>query len=516
MKEQILYLDPHDDYHSTQDKIGWVQTDRVLLVVPPRRGTKRLFGRQLDLLLIQRHAAKLGAKLALVTDDPLICDHADALGIQVFDAVDDSHLQPWRSRRPAPPARRPKPVPDPDLNTPLFSLPRPTFLQSRRLRLTAGAFTFFCVVVIIGMMLALTLPGAHIALTPHGQTISANLSIIADPSQPQIDAQARVIPAQAVSVVVSGSTEVATTGIVDEATQRAGGVVTFTNLTNQAVRIPAGTAVRTTGGTPIRFVTQQDVTLDAKKGSTGSAPILASEPGPLGNVGAGLINSIEGPMAVQGGVINEEPTSGGEVKQVASVTEDDRKRAKDALLAQLKQQGYAELLAKLKEGEFAPIASTTILRTLDETYDHFAGEKAERLTLEMRIEVGATAVNEQDASVVGQVELDSRLGNLLVIVPATAAFARDQISTVDESGRIRFNITAQADAVAIVNPDDVRAAAQWQLAEETSDKLYAQFPVVTKPEVAVWPKWFPRMPWLPWRIEVTVQPESGGASPAGN
>ncbi|MBM4424532.1 MAG: hypothetical protein FJ030_14285 [Chloroflexi bacterium] len=510
MKEQIIFLDSHDDFHSARDKIGWVQTDRVLLVLPQRRVKKRIFARQLDLLLIQRHAAQLGAKLALVTDDPHLCDHADTLGIQIFDAVDDSHLQPWRSRRPALPARPPQPKPDPELDAPLITRPRFKFLQSARLRLAAGAFVFFGVIVIISLMLALTLPTATIHLTPNGQTLNADISIIADPEAAEIDSAAGIIPARSISVIVSGSAEVATTGIVDEATQRAGGGVTFTNLTNQAVRIPAGTAVRTTGGAPIRFVTQQDVTLEAKKGSTGTAPILAIEPGPPGNVAAGLINSIEGPLAIQAAVTNEEPTAGGEVKQVASVAEDDRQRVKESLLAQLKQQGYAELIAKLGEGEFAPIASASIVSILDETFDHFAGEKAERLTLEMRVEVGATAVNESDAFAVGQAELESRLGRSLAIVPGAAAFARDQNSTVDSEGRVTFDITARADAVASINPDEVRAAAQWQLAEQTPDLLYARFPVVSKPQVEVWPRWFPRTPWLAWQIDVSIQPIAGG------
>ncbi|MBI5829345.1 MAG: hypothetical protein HZB20_07345, partial [Chloroflexi bacterium] len=54
MKEQILHLDPHDDYPSARDKIGWVQTDRVRLVWPPQ-GLPRRFNRPLDLLLLQRH-----------------------------------------------------------------------------------------------------------------------------------------------------------------------------------------------------------------------------------------------------------------------------------------------------------------------------------------------------------------------------------------------------------------------------------------------------------------------------
>lgn len=35
MKTQILQVEAHDDVISILDKIGWIQTERVLLVLPP-------------------------------------------------------------------------------------------------------------------------------------------------------------------------------------------------------------------------------------------------------------------------------------------------------------------------------------------------------------------------------------------------------------------------------------------------------------------------------------------------
>lgn len=509
MKEQILQLDPHDDYHAARDKIGWAQTDRLLLVWP-QRGRGRLFQRQLDLLLVQRHAARLGAKLALVTDDPIVCDHAGTLGIPVFDSVDDSHLRPWRSRRPLPPTRRPQPElldADPVESQPIFTLPRPAFLQSPALRRAASAVMFLIAFSAIGVMLTLAVPGARITLTPQAQTIAAAVSIAADANRNEIDLDAKIIPAKILSVVVANSAEVATTGAVDEATERAGGRVTFTNLTSQPVRIPAGTAVRTTGGAPVRFVTQKDVMLEPQRGAAGEAPVLAIEPGPLGNVGAGLINSIEGPLAVQAAVINIGPTRGGEVKQVATATDEDRQRLKEMLLAELKQQGYAELLAQLSEHQFAPAATVQVLDILDETYDRFAGEKADRLKLEMRAKIAATVVDERDAFAVGQAEIESRLGRSLVIAPDTLAFSRAEPTTVDDDGRIRFDITAKAQANASIDPDAVRNAARWLPLASAADKLYKDFPVLTRPVIELWPSWFGRVPWLAWRIEVVLEPE---------
>lgn len=491
-----------------RDKIGRVQTDRVLLVVPPRRGSRHVFGRQLDLLLVQRHAAQLGAKLALVTDDPLVSDYADALGIQIFDKVDDSHLQAWRTKRPQAPVRQPSGLPDPEVEAPIFHWPRPKWLQSRRLGLAGGAFLFFNIVALVTMLLALTLPGAHITLVPRTQTLTTQLALTADPAQTELDPVTNTIPARVVTAIISGETEVATTGTVDQAIQKAGGLVTFTNLTKLPVRIPAGTAVRTTSGSPIRFVTQQDVTLDPTKGATGRASVLATDAGPRGNVGTGQINTIEGPLAVQAAVTNEAATTGGEVQSVAAVTEADRQRAKDELLTQLRQQGYAQLLTQLGATEFAPIESVAIASVVDQTYDHFTGEQADRLKLQLRIKVSATAVDEDTAFKAGQAALDSQLDQVLQYIPNTTSFTRLPGVTVDTEGRVKFDITGQAQASAVISAEDVRAAAQWQLAETSADKLAERFPVVVQPKVEVWPDWFPRLPWLPWRITVDILPEA--------
>ena len=504
MREQILFLDPHDDYHSARDKVGWAQADRILLVWPGRRRTRKL-NRQLDLLLLQRHAAKLGAMLALVTDDPVVCDHADTLNLPVFDSVDDSHLHPWRVRRPTKPARPEHPIADPEDTLPLVTIPWPQWLKSKWLGRVLRGLMFAIAIGGLTVMLALAMPGATITLAPLSQTLNATVGITADPARTEVDLASGTIPAKVSTVVVVGSGEASTTGSVDEATQKAGGAVTFTNLTTQAVRIPAGTAIRTTSGAPVRFVVQRDVTLDAKRGATGEAPVLAVAAGPTGNVAAGLINNIEGPLTVQAAVTNSAPMIGGEVKQVASVTDADRKRLKEQVLTQLRQQGYAELLTRLKEGEFAPVGTAHVVEVLAETYDHFAGEKAERLKLEMRVEVGVTVVNVAQAFLVGETRLRSQLGGSLLLIPDSMTIKKSDVMQVDQAGRVTFEVAATAQARAAIDIAHVRELSRWQPADQVVDTLYTELPLAAKPEVTVWPDWFQRLPWLPWRIEVEVK-----------
>ena len=92
MKTQVLQLDPHDDIISTRDKLGWKQTGRILLVWP-RKG--HVLTRRLDLVLLARHTASLGAQLALITRDPQVRDNASSLGISVFDSLDTAQRSRW-------------------------------------------------------------------------------------------------------------------------------------------------------------------------------------------------------------------------------------------------------------------------------------------------------------------------------------------------------------------------------------------------------------------------------------
>jgi len=63
MKTQIIKLDSHDDVISIRDKMSWAKTERILLIFPRRLS---LLMRNIDLLLLRRHAAELGAQLGIV------------------------------------------------------------------------------------------------------------------------------------------------------------------------------------------------------------------------------------------------------------------------------------------------------------------------------------------------------------------------------------------------------------------------------------------------------------------
>src|SRR5512138_1642491 len=84
MKTQIITLESHDDLISVRDRMSWAKTPRILLVWPKY---EKITLRQVDLKVLQRHAASLGAQLGLVTRRRRVRVEAEALHIPVFEST---------------------------------------------------------------------------------------------------------------------------------------------------------------------------------------------------------------------------------------------------------------------------------------------------------------------------------------------------------------------------------------------------------------------------------------------
>ena len=329
--------------------MGQARVDRILLVWPKRvRRQPQPLSRKLDLVLTHRHTSRLGAHLGIVTADDQIVDIAGELGLPVFDSVSDAHLFIWRSRRSLRPTFSTAEQEPPNLEAIREHLVAREAPDVRTgWPLARDIFLTGLGILAAAIMLLLTLPSAEVALTPTNQNISITLEVTGDPTLTEADYPNARIPALIETAVTSATIELATTGYADLTTKAAQGTVIFTNLTTQQIRIPAGTAVSTSVGTPVRFVTLHDVVLAANRGMITTALVHAVAAGPEGNVKAALINRVEGPLNQHVAVTNRQPTTGGETVTLPSVTRSDRSRAYNALLTQLRQTGYAAIASTM-------------------------------------------------------------------------------------------------------------------------------------------------------------------------
>jgi hypothetical protein len=504
LKEQILHLDPHDDFISARDKMGWAQTGRILLVWPERG---QVLDRRLDLLLLFRHANRLGAHLALITTDPGVLEHARELGVPTFPSIDASRQTVWRSRtKRLTPARR-KPRPDEADLRPARSRWRLPELPAWAAWTSRGAVFMVGLAGLVALAYALV-PGASINLTPKARNLVITVNVIADPVIQTIEGGH--IPARTVRVEVEAAGRTPTTGVREVPSAPARGSVVFTSLDGTATNIPAGTGVRTTGGSPVRFRTTRAATLEPHIGAVTAVDVLAVAPGPRGNVRGGLINAIEGPLGLQLAVTNPAPMTGGDNAPQFAVTEADRERLHAELMTQLEAEGLAAIESQLVPGEFLASQSVRVTETVAETFEQAVGEPAELVALTLRIAISGLAIKEADARQVAQTALAELVQAREVLQPGNEHYQRSPELVVEDSGAVHFSVTAEGWAVPVVDRESVRQAVKGRTIPEAQFGLASVVPLSRTPDIAVWPQWLERLPWMPFRIEVVVHASEAG------
>jgi hypothetical protein len=240
MKLQVIQLEPYDDVTSVRDRLSFVNTERVLLVLP-RSAT--ILKRKLDLVLIQREAARHGARLALITGDLDVIDNAAELNISTFPTVRASQRGRWK--RPlnkvfVDRSDRPDNSPDPYelmLAASRLSVLTPVQRQFQRI---ARLFAAAVLGIVLLAAIYLLVPSADVTISPAQAQIDTTVKLVADPSITTPDVETGHIPAALLVIDVSTQAIIPTTGSADVPNTLASGTVSFTNQTGDSVFIPAG------------------------------------------------------------------------------------------------------------------------------------------------------------------------------------------------------------------------------------------------------------------------------------
>jgi hypothetical protein len=362
------------------------------------------------------------------------------------------------------------------------------------------------------------LPEARLTVVPAQAPVSAIARItvvVPDPNQEngleEIDFEGQRISGRRVSAEVGAEAVSAATGTSDVPTSRAAGTVVFTNLLAQDYTVGKATAVRTSAGSPVRFLTAGDVTVPPL--GQAAVGVEAVEPGPQGNVNSGLINRVEGASARAVRVTNPEPTRGGGLSQVRAVTQADREALRRTLLSELRAQGYQRVLERpeseggLREGEYLVPGSVRVLEVLHETFDRFASEEAESVKLEMLVEVTGVVVDLGDAYNLARHVLAKHVpeGFELMQAEYRPGLMGDNVIG---AGTLTFFVEANGLAEAVLEPDQLKRLLRGRPYEEGVAMLDSawrskELPLKNPPDVQIQPTWADdRFPWLVWRIQV--------------
>jgi Baseplate J-like protein len=511
---EAINLTSEDTLAVMLSKLGAATGDRVLLVIPSRMNLSAV-----DLRILRREAAAMSTNVALLTSDARLRRLSAEAGLSTFRFRGWAERARWRQARQDHPVRNPsigtaRPVAPYGLG--LFDKRSPSGFRPASFRRsfvrehsswwgTLG-LALFLLAAFGGLLLAFSavIPSAVITVTPSSEPIQMTVRLNAIQDSPT-DVEAGIVPARALSAQVSGEARMPTSGRSLEPDKKASGKVVLINRGGIPVTVPSGTVVSTATGNNVQFATQAEAPL-APNGRA-AVPILAVLPGPSGNVRAGTITRVEGPLALSVLVANDAPTSGGTLAKVGVVTEDDQKLLEAQLFERLKQQAFGKLMERLESGSFIPPESVEYL-AMSPTFTPFVGEVSPELSLSMSAQAIGLAVDSGAGSEAAMARLQGAMPPGTRLISDTIRFIPGSVTVTDQR-TVSFDITAEGRLLRQVDASAVRGTVLGMEPDEAASVLEERYPLATRPDIRLGPDWLPYivprdLPVLPWRIRVDV------------
>jgi hypothetical protein len=463
--------------------------------------------RQLDLTLIKRHSVALGSQLALVTRDREIRYQANQLNIPVYKSVREAEQSFWR-----PPRNRNrntlfKPL-SASIDSKARSKPDLTVLREQAYPKPPGWLVHPAVRILIFTMgvlsmfvvAAVFIPSAEILVTPANKTETITIDVVASPDQKTVELSG-AIPAYLKSIEVAGSGRSPSTGEALIPRQTAKGNVSFVNLTEDEIIIPSGTVVSTEDEQPIRFSTIRSVIVPTGPDGT-TTPIEAILPGTDGNVSAEKIVAIEGPLGLNLSVINRRRTSGGSNFTAVTPNEDDYQQLFKQLIESLKDNALAEFQHEALPNDI-PLSSIPLeQQIIEENYYPEFGEPADYLELSIRAEYKFPYASEEDLYQLGRIVLDRHITNNYTPLPETLWIRQLSEPIIQPNGNATWRMQASWQLGAILDETNAVANILGLAPEQALQKLSENTSIEAGTAIRIKPEWWPRLPMVPFRINI--------------
>ena len=494
MKTQIITLESHDDLISVRDKFSWAKTPRILLVWPKY---EKVSLRILDLKVLQRHADSLGAQLGLVTRRANVRRDAESLRIPVFESTTAAQKELWPESTPR--SRRIPKKPRRDLRQ-----VRETVYQkeaSWRTSLLGRVVTFTVGVVAVLTVAGLFVPHAALTLYPESQTQSVVIPVKASESTNSVSITG-AIPARVLSVIVNAEQSLAVTNKIAVPKSKAHGIVRFTNLGQGEVNIPAGTVVLTQES--IRFVTLHDTRLPGGIDEFVDVRIESLEPGEKGNISAGEIDIVEGPLGLSVTAANPGPISGGADIQVVGASDDDRSKLSETMLKKLRESAETQIRSQIKADDLLLTDTFQASDVLQEEFDPPAGQAGGMLLLKMKVKFTARYISGSDLEQLSQSTLNASISEGFSPF-GNAKFKPLADPVTDSSGVTHFDLGVARTLLREVDQTRLFSMIRGDNPQRSRAELLKGLSLRQAPDVVITPSWWPWLPLIPFNISVEIK-----------
>jgi hypothetical protein len=497
MKIQIFHLEKHDDFITVRDKLNWAKTTRVVLVLPQKAS---ILARKLDLVLLQRTCTRNGSQLGFVTGDPEVRLHAEQLGIPVFSTIKEAQRSRWRFRRARLFIRRRLESP-PDLSTMRQNLTILPLDWADHPRLRWARLGIFALGVMAVVILGLAfIPSAAIQLDAKHQEQRIQMVVQASP-EIKLPSFAGVLPLHSISAIIEGSGEEPVKGTASVPDQYAKGEVVFTNLAEDAVDIPMGTLVISSGNLQELEVIEAGK-VNAGAGSTTRLSVRAVVAGITGNLPSRSIDAIKGTLGLRLAVTNMSPITGGTNRQVTTATQAEVNALRQEILDKLRGEALPALQGQLSEADYLVPGSLVDTRVIDEIVQPLPGEPAELINIRLSVEFSASYIAGKELLTYAGNVMDAGLPAHHLVVPGTLLISPAAQPEIGKDGVLAWKFTAARQVKPYYDDQNIATIIQGTTRRNAQMRLSQNYSLENEPVILLNPLWWPWLPIFPFRIDI--------------
>jgi hypothetical protein len=340
--------------------------------------------------------------------------------------------------------------------------------------------------------------GIGLTLLPLVLAIPAAALQIEVPSRP-VDASVLVPRSSAVflSAPVQVSARKATSGESVVPTQRASGSVLIRNKSSDALLLPPGIEIQASA-TPVLFVTSSSAVIDPDQ--TAWIGVQAVSAGTSGNLPAGSLATVQGPLGLALEVRASTAMRGGQNELRAVVTTDDLQSLRKQLEGDFQAQAMLRLQGKASAGTLLIPDTLTTLGPVESEPDAAAGTAVDTVGMTLSGVATILAFNSSEIQETAVQALAGHLGQGEVLDLSQM--------TQELSGSPNGDawLVVHARAYPTVDVGGLAQALRLQQVRETGTIIRSHCPPGTTYQIAVAPSWLPLMPLYPWRIYASARP----------
>ncbi|MDO8689542.1 MAG: baseplate J/gp47 family protein [Dehalococcoidia bacterium] len=471
---QVVYAEPSDEMGSLVQKLEAVTETDIVLLVPKHTA---FLEDSLHWNLLQRHVRSLGKLVVVVSRDREARHSAHRAGFAVYRSLRRLKFKPSHSET---------------INL------RPLLKKGRHSGLpVALGIIGLGVVLFLAISAYLAFPTGSVVLKAASQDVIAAFSVTARLQASGVDLATGQIPARIVQASLDGVDTIDTTGRKSNPA-KAKGEVTLLNRTPSPMVVPPSTVLASGQGT--LFLTQEQVVLPSS-GGTARTSIVASDPGPGGNVPSmGIDRAVFPPFASALAIWNALPTSGGLNEEVGVVSAQDQSNLRSRLGGRLTKEAQDRLQAAKTISDSIYPATVTV-SPLKEQFDQELGATASSLTLHMSGAVTGLAFSGEDVNLMARKALEAQMQQGFRLLPETLQVTPQEAYDWGKDW-VAFHVQSKAKASAVVDGDQVVADLRGLSPKDAMAHLDRQFPQKDQVSLSVKPL---ALDWIPvyfWKVEV--------------